>query len=525
MIKGAFFLSLAALFAKVLSAFYRIPFQNMAGDMGFYVYQQVYPFYGVITILALYGFPVVISRQIAEKKAYGNQKEANELVLYSFLGIFFFSLIICVGFLFFARHIALLIGDESLEPLLRVVGVGFLFLPLLSTLRGIGQGNEEMGPSAFSHVGEQFVRVFAILIITYFLVDIQANPYRIGMGALYGSLLGSVVGCVMLLVMSKVNLTAVRELKLSLLSFIKHNLNLFKQSIFICLNALVLLLFQLVDVFTIVRLLQSVGVVEEQAFLAKGIYDRGQPLLQLGTILTTTVALALVPLLSKSIALNKIRDAQMYRDVSMRIAVLIGGGATIGLMLLMEPINHMLFTDLSGTFVLQIVALSILPCTVYLAGAAILQGYGKIHIPFYAITIGLIVKLGSNLILIPVFETTLGAAIANVLAFTVMMIIVLYAIKATGEKVVVQKRAFIIVLATLLLMGIIVFALKEIIFVPFVPPTRIGSSFMALLLAIIGGLIVGLSILFTNLLAKREWASMPKLLRLRRKIIGFLIKT
>lgn len=68
-IKGAFFLSLAALFAKILSAFYRIPFQNMAGDMGFYVYQQVYPFYGVITILALYGFPVVLSRQVAEKKS------------------------------------------------------------------------------------------------------------------------------------------------------------------------------------------------------------------------------------------------------------------------------------------------------------------------------------------------------------------------------------------------------------------------------------------------------------------------
>ncbi len=196
-------------------------------------------------------------------------------------------------------------------------------------MRGVGQGNEEMGPSAFSHVGEQFMRVFAILIITYLLVDYHANPYEIGIGALYGSLIGSFIGCVILTVMTKGKLATIRNWKLSVRSFFYHNLNLFKQSIFICLNALVLLLFQLVDVFTIVRLLQSVGVVEEQAFLAKGIYDRGQPLLQLGTILTTTVALALVPLLSKSIALNKIRDAQMYRDVSMRMAVLIGGGATL----------------------------------------------------------------------------------------------------------------------------------------------------------------------------------------------------
>ncbi|GAF17686.1 LOW QUALITY PROTEIN: stage V sporulation protein B [Bacillus sp. JCM 19046] len=523
MIKGAFFLSLAALFAKILSAFYRIPFQNMAGDMGFYVYQQVYPFYGVITILALYGFPVVLSRQVAEKKAHGKQEEANELVLYSFLGIFLFSLIVCVGFLFFARHIAVLIGDESLEPLMRVVGIGFLFLPLLSTLRGVGQGNEEMEPSAFSHVGEQFMRVFAILIITYLLVDYHANPYEIGIGALYGSLIGSVIGCVILTVMTKGKLATIRNWKLSVRSFFYHNLNLFKQSIFICLNALVLLLFQLVDVFTIVRLLQSVGVVEEQAFLTKGIYDRGQPLLQLGTILTTTVALALVPLLSKSIALNKIRDAQMYRDVSMRMAVLIGGGATL-LILLMEPINHMLFTDGSGTFVLQVLAFSIFPCTVYLAGAAILQGYGKIHIPFYAISIGVFVKLGGNILFVPFFETTLGAAIANVLAFTVMMGIVLYAIKAQGEIIVVQKRSFMVVIITLLVMGMSVFIVKQFILAPIFPQTRMGSSLLALLLSTFGGLIVALSLLVTNLLTKREWASMPKLLKVRRKMIRFITR-
>ena len=38
--EGAFILTIASFIAKVLSAVYRVPFQNLVGDEGFYVYQQ-----------------------------------------------------------------------------------------------------------------------------------------------------------------------------------------------------------------------------------------------------------------------------------------------------------------------------------------------------------------------------------------------------------------------------------------------------------------------------------------------------
>ncbi|MGN1293051.1 MAG: oligosaccharide flippase family protein, partial [Levilactobacillus brevis] len=46
-LQGALILSVAAFVAKLLSAVYRVPFQNMVGNTGFYVYQQVYPLYGI----------------------------------------------------------------------------------------------------------------------------------------------------------------------------------------------------------------------------------------------------------------------------------------------------------------------------------------------------------------------------------------------------------------------------------------------------------------------------------------------
>ena len=65
--EGAFILTIASFIAKVLSAVYRVPFQNLVGDEGFYVYQQVYPIYGLAMTLALSGLPQFISRVIAEQ--------------------------------------------------------------------------------------------------------------------------------------------------------------------------------------------------------------------------------------------------------------------------------------------------------------------------------------------------------------------------------------------------------------------------------------------------------------------------
>jgi PST family polysaccharide transporter len=62
LLQGAWTLSLAAMIAKILSAIYRVPFQNLVGDTGFYVYQQVYPLYGIGMTFALSGFPVFISK-------------------------------------------------------------------------------------------------------------------------------------------------------------------------------------------------------------------------------------------------------------------------------------------------------------------------------------------------------------------------------------------------------------------------------------------------------------------------------
>ncbi|WP_059105300.1 putative polysaccharide biosynthesis protein [Shouchella shacheensis] len=521
LIKGAMLLTLAALMAKILSAGYRIPFQNMAGDMGFYVYQQVYPFYGVMTTLALYGFPVVISRQLAQARAKGLEKEARLSFALAIAGLAVLSLLSAFLFFFFAPQIAFVMGDEQLTGPLRLVGTGFLFLPILSALRGFGQGHEQMGPTALSHVGEQLVRVTCILLFAYLLLEAGAGAYGAGQGAVYGSLAGSAAACTLLLVSARrVRWREwVRISGLSLVEIARSSGQVLMQSLFICLNALILLLFQLVDVFTVIRLLGAHGMSETSAYLAKGIYDRSQPLLQLGTILTTTVALALVPLLAKAVGSGQYKEARRYRDVALRLALLIGGSATIGLFVIMEPVNAMLFTDSSGSNVLRVMATAIVIGSLYMSAAAILQGYGYTHIPAISIAYGLFVKLVANFIFIPLYGT-MGAAIANVLAFSTMAIIVLAVIRRVDQKIMVSRRAYAAIGITLVFLAAGAYGWKmaaERILIS-TNPSRLTDTLIALSTSLVGGLIVLACLAFLPILSEQEWKEVPKLDKLRRLI-------
>ncbi|WP_054709767.1 polysaccharide biosynthesis C-terminal domain-containing protein [Bacillus sp. JCM 19041] len=117
----------------------------------------------------------------------------------------------------------------------------------------------------------------------------------------------------------------------------------------------------------------------------------------------------------------------------------------------------------------------------------------------------------------------MGAAVATVLAFTVMMVFVLYAIKQMDEVLLVQKRSYLLSIITLVTLGMMTYFLREVL-VSFTPlQTRMQSTAIALFVSTIGGVFVGASVLFSTILTKREWASVPKLLKVK-KVIANRIK-
>ncbi|CAG9623086.1 putative polysaccharide biosynthesis protein [Sutcliffiella rhizosphaerae] len=505
---GAMILTVAGILTKILSAVYRVPFQNIVGDVGFYIYQQIYPFYGVAIVLATYGFPVVISKIIAEHPLEGRDLAARKIRWVSFLFLLLLGLLCFILLYVGAFSIASLMGDEELAVLIKMVAFSFLILPFVSVWRGSFQGMGDMTPTAVSQVSEQLVRVAIIIILSYALVKAGFSLYDVGAGALFGSVAGGFAAVLVLLFFYQKNKrrnihhqTAKIELPTSF-SIIKA---LIVQGMTICITSLLLILFQMVDAFTIYAGLINGGMMEETAKELKGIYDRGQPLIQLGTVVATAFSLSLVPFIILSGGKGK--EVKEKINLSIRVSIAVGAGAAFGIAWLITPINTMLFSNGSGSMVLGVLGFSILFCSISLTAAAILQGLGNPYLPALYVIIGIALKYILNIVLIPAFHT-LGAAISTVTAFGLVALLLLIALKKRTGNLMMKKLAITPLLTSIGMMSATL-AVFLLFTDPYVGDSRLLSTIQGFLGVMIGGFVYLVILVKNSFFSKEEWMLIP----------------
>ena len=193
--KGASILTISAIVVKLLGAVYRVPFQNLVGDKGFYIYQQVYPFIGIFIVWTSYGFSVAVSKLLAGSRSPG---EAKAMMRVAFIYLVLLSLSFFVILTLFAPFFARSMGDPYLVSLLRAGAYIVLFMPALAVLKGSFQSDGQMVPVAVSSVGEQASRVAVILIGTWIAVKTGASFYTAGEVAMWGAVVGEFAGVVIL---------------------------------------------------------------------------------------------------------------------------------------------------------------------------------------------------------------------------------------------------------------------------------------------------------------------------------------
>lgn len=415
--QGAVLLTIAALVVKVLSAVYRIPFQNIVGDQGFYIYQQVYPFIGVLTVWTSYGFAVAISKLLAEGHAQQNQEKRRTILL---VGFVYVSILSVISFLFLflgADTLARWMGDEKLAQLLKTGSLVVLLMPPLALLKGLFQSEGKMKPIAYGQVVEQIVRVSVILLGTYMVVKSGASLYTAGSTALFGAFVGEIAGIILLVLFLQHKLKVGLRINPRTFTPIKPIIkDLTIISLSVSMSSLILLFFQLVDSFTIFKILTDSGFQRIAAMETKGIYDRGLPLVQMGILIASTLSLSIVPLIAHTTQKKSGRNAIPYAQLTFKIAFLFGVASTLGLILVLPPLNEMLFEtrDLSTT--LMVFCAQIFWLSLILTMTSVLQGLGKVIVPALILAMGLLLKTLFNLFLIPKFGI-MGAAIAGNIGF------------------------------------------------------------------------------------------------------------
>ncbi|MCA5013842.1 MULTISPECIES: oligosaccharide flippase family protein [unclassified Enterococcus] len=519
MMQGAVVLTAASFVAKVLSAVYRVPFQNLVGDEGFYVYQQVYPIYGIAMTLALSGLPQFISKVVAEQPEISGQKK----VLQQLFPFVFVIAVLCWSFFFLGSdEIAYMMGDPKLASLIRVVSFTFLLVPILSFYRGNFQGHLLMIPSAVSQVAEQIVRVGVILIAAYSFSSFGWSIYQTGTIAMAGALFGGIVAAVILWYYDQ-KIRVGSSAYLTQWSFSKESRKLFGRLLLeggiVSLYSAFLILFQLIDSFVVKNALVVSGLSDSAAKIDKGVYDRGQPLVQLGLVVALALSSSFLPALTKYFINEEQGRFLQAAKIFLRLTTAIAAAASVGLALLLPYMNYALFKDYQGNGVLGIYVCSIAFMAVIQAYQSIFQSKNQFKTALLAALAGLLVKAFSSHPLIYLWGTA-GASLSTIVGLmTTLLLLVLFSEKEinqfAGEGRFLKK-----LLISLGGMTIILLCYQAVVAILL---GMIGHRGQALVVTILGVLIGGGSFIFIIIKIKlftiREWLTLPfgsKILRMKR---------
>jgi PST family polysaccharide transporter len=416
---GALILSVAMMICRILGVMYRIPYQNITGNEGMYVYSQVYPLYNVLLVLATAGFPLAISKLVSERVALGDHTGAKQIYRVACMVLVAIGIVAFFFLYFGATFIASWMGNrEQLTLPIQAVSFALLLIPFTAAMRGLFQGYQEMMPSAVSQVAEQLVRVITILTCAWLAISSGLGVVYAGAGALFGATTGALIAVIVLLWYRKKSKTFQQTVTMERQQTLKVLRALFVISLPICLNSLLYPLMGLVDSFTIANVLVHAQWNIADAIDIKGAYDRGGPLLQFAAFFATGIALSIVPAITEAQQQGRKEEVAERSNLALRITWMLGLPASFGLLLVAMPVNVMLFKDADGSDALAILALSTMFVTLSVTSAGILQGIGKVIVPAISIGLAVLAKAICNVILIPFWDIR-GAAIATVFAYAV----------------------------------------------------------------------------------------------------------
>ncbi len=556
LLKGAALLGGAAVLSKLLGTLQKIPLQNVAGDVAFGIYNAVYPLYILILFAATAGFPVAVSKFVAERVMEGDHPGAKRIVVVSS------ALLMSTGFLLFlllyfgAETIAGWIGISQTVTAIRSVSFALLLSPVLAVLRGYFQGYQNMVPTAVSQVIEQLIRVITMVALLLYLVALAYDEAWIAAGATFGSVTGAGAGLVVMAVFWHRERRSLRvkhvrsELPASseqkggmepgseqdakkaiaaglqteqVISSWQWAKRITLYAIPVCLGAIVVPLLTLVDTFTMPRLLEASLGSELEAMRQFGLYNRGFPLVQLVVMVASSMSAVLVPAIAEAKISGRVDIIRFRAEMSVRLAWLIGLGASFGLAFLAVPINLMLYTSTEASWTMAVLAFTALFSTLNAVSASVLQGAGAIRTPANALLVAIVLKALGNVVLMPRWGID-GAALSAVIAYAAAAGLNLVQLRrSTGVRFALRPYAVSPTLGVGLMGGGLA-ALQGLAMLASAAwhvPERWSASAIALVGVAGGAAVYALALLRSGSISREELRLMPEL---DRKLASVLAK-
>lgn len=446
--QGVLALMFSQVFIKLLGYIYRCYLTNRPGfgDDGNAIYSAGYNIYALLLTISSIGVPNAVSKLISERITLGDSKGAHRIFK---VALATFSVIGLIGTLFLllgAKMLSNMMGMPEAEMVLVVLSPSLFFVAICSVFRGFFNGQSKIKATANSQSLEQvFKTVFTIVAVELVVVFSGLNTQIMAAGATVATTLSTMMSFFYLYTYYKLH----RKEKLVATPMIgkskianKPVMQIVKAilwvSIPMSLSAILTSLNRNIDSFTVMRLLQGYLPYEEARMQYGILSGKVELLTGLPLAFNVAFATALVPAIAAAKANRELEKGVKRITFSLLTTIVIVLPCVVGMVVFADPILKLIFPNApQGAFIMQICVLATIFTAMEQTINGALQGLGKIFVPAAALTIGVLLKLILNLILVPIptdvfpLGGVVGAAFATDICHLTAFCIVFSVLKRT----------------------------------------------------------------------------------------------
>ncbi|HEP1342442.1 Virulence factor mviN [Streptococcus pyogenes] len=528
MVQGAAWSTAGNFISRLLGVLYIIPWYIWMGQYAIQanaLFNMGYNVYAYFLLISTTGLNVAIAKQVAKYNSMGQTEHSYQLIrstLKLMLGLgLIFSAIMYLGSPLFA---SLSGGDDTLVPIMHSLSLAVFIFPVMSVIRGIFQGHNNIKPYAISQIAEQLIRVIWMLLTTFLIMKLGSGDYAsavtqstfaafIGMVASMG-VLGYYLWKQGLLaaIFSKPDHTVSIDIKGLLLETLK-------ESIPFIVTGSAIQAFQLIDQWTFVNTMTLFTDCSRSQLLVLFGYFNANPAKI--TMVLIAVAASIggvgIALLTENYVKKDMKAAARLIINNIEMLVMFLLPALTGAIILARPLYsvfygaseeraiHLFVAVLFQTFLLAL----------YTLFSPMLQALFENRKAIYYFAYGILIKLVLQIPLIYLLHAY-GPLLATTIALVVPIYLMyrrLYQVTHFNRKLL-QKRLLLTLIETLL-MGLVVFVANWLLGYAFKPTGRLTSL---LYLLIIGGLGMTVYTALTLLTHQLDKLIGSKASRLRQKL-------
>lgn len=444
-LRGTLLLTGASFLSKFLGMIYVIPFTNLVEETGMTLYGYAYTPYTILLSVSTVGVPLAVSKFVAKYNSLDDYYTSMRMYKIGTFIMFITGFIAFIIMFFGANTIAgwtldsetKNISVEDVTHVIRMVSFALLIIPSMAIMRGFFQGNKSMGPTAVSQVIEQIVRIVFLLVTVLIVMKIVDGEKTTAIGfATFSATIGGIASWIVLMVYWKkrkkhLDRDIVAQKRKVNIPAKKLIIELFRYSGPFVLVGIAIPLYQLIDQFTFNHAMAKIGQ-EDVATIAYSVFNvQGHKLIIIPVTIATGLSLALIPEITNSFNTGRMQTLKTQINQALQIIMFFVLPSVCGFILLSNDIYGGLFginnIDISGPLFAWYAPVA-LTFAFFTVTSSILQGIEKQKFTLISLTVGIMLKILLNPVMIQMFEAK-GAVITTFVASGVTVILNLWKIK------------------------------------------------------------------------------------------------